>query len=249
MRRRLGLFERDRPVLHERLGKGLGAEVDHPGELGDAAGGDHQVGDAPAHVDQGDHVGGGAVGGRSLIDEGGLGRESADHGERLQVDAADHETGLLGHVHELPHHLSLGGDQQDALLDAAVVVGVGREHLVVEDGLVDRDGDVLLGLELDRGPQLLFVDLRELHGADDDLLVRHPELDALACESALFPEDFEFVGQSVAVDDLALEHESFGKSADRSMRQHVVLLSGLDLDGSDGRLLQSRDPHAFRSSP
>ena len=114
----------------------------------------------------------------------------------------------------------------------------GREDLVVEDGFVDRDGDVLLGLELDSRPQLLLVDLRKLHRTYDDLLVRHAQLDAFACETALFPEDFEFVCEAVCVDDFALEHESLGKSADRSMRQHVVLLSRLDLDGSYGGLLQ-----------
>jgi len=94
--------------------------------------------------------------------------------------------GLLGGLDELRDHVALGGDDED-LLPAGAVFGRHRgQHLEVEDGVGERDGDGLLRLELDGGAKLLGVDDRELHGADHDLLVGHAERETLAVKPLSF---------------------------------------------------------------
>ena len=58
----------------------------------------------------------------------------------------------------------------------ALLGGDAADHLVVEHRLVERHRDLLLGLEADRGLELLRVlDRRQPQGADDDALVGDPE--------------------------------------------------------------------------
>ena len=119
----------------------------------------------------------------------------------------------------------------------------GGQHLEVEDGVVERDGDGLLRLELDRGAKLLGVDDRELHRADDDLLVGHAERETLAREAALFPEALELGGKSVDVDDLAFEDEAFRQRTHGDLSQGVPLTGSPHLRACDRRLFKV-DPDA-----
>ena len=79
---------------------------------------------------------------------------------------------------------------------------------MVEHGLVERHRDRLGRLEADGGVALLLVlDARQLHHADDDLLVRHAEPDVLR-QLGRRDEALEGLGEAVAVHDLAVGHEA-----------------------------------------
>ena len=80
---------------------------------------------------------------------------------------------------------------------------------MVEHGLVERHCDRLGRLEADGGVALLLVlDARKLDHADDDLLVRHSEADALR-QPGLCDEVLQRLGEPVAVDDFAVADEAF----------------------------------------
>ena len=74
-------------------------------------------------------------------------------------------------------HVAPGGDDDHVdLRRRALLGGDAADHLVVEDRLVERHRDLLLGLEADRGLELRRVlDRRQAQGADDDALVGDPE--------------------------------------------------------------------------
>jgi hypothetical protein len=81
-------------------------------------------------------------------------------------------------LHHLPQHVAAGGDRND--LDAALAALGLRvaNHLPVHDGLLERHRDVVLGLEADRGLQLVAVlDCGQPHAAHGDPLVGDAETD------------------------------------------------------------------------
>ena len=205
----VGLLMFEAAILHERLDERLVAQVDDARELRRAAGRDDDVADAGADVDER----AGSVGlGRSLVDERHRRSHRAHERERLKVDAVDGEAGLPGDLHELIDHVALGGDDEHLLPSAALAFARRRrQDLEVQDGLVERDGDGLLRLELDGGAQLLGIDDGELHGAHDDLLVGDADGEPLAGEAGRLPEGLELGRETVDVDDLAFEHQTVGK--------------------------------------
>ena len=82
---------------------------------------------------------------------------------------------------------------------------------MVEHGLVERHRDRLGGLVADGGVALLgVVDARQLDHADDDLLVRDAEPDALR-KTGLLDEALEHLGEPVAVHDLTVTDEAGGQ--------------------------------------
>ena len=225
----------------ERLDERLAAEVDDARELRHAAGRDHEVGDARADVDQRRGLGG--LRAAALVDEGDRRRHGARERERLQVDGLDAEARLLGDLDEAGDHVALRGDEEDLLLARAFLAGDGGEDLVVQDGVVERDRDGFLRLELDRRLELLLVDERELHGTHDDLLIGHAQAEPAAGEPGLLPEALELSGQALDVDDLALEHKTLGQRAHGRSRQRLPRFAAADLSPRDGGLLEI-DPDA-----
>ena len=140
----------DLRVEHLPLGLILGevGELDHGGhEVAEADGheagehrvapvGNHEVGDLRPDVEQ-EH-------GPVLAEEG-VGEGGAGQRERLDVHA-------LGPEPTGPHrrgvardHLPLGGDDENPVEVRTLLPG--PEHHVVEDGLIERHGDVVLRLE------------------------------------------------------------------------------------------------------
>ena len=100
---------------------------------------------------------------------------------------------------------------------------------MVEHGLVERHCDGLGGLEANGGVALLLVlDARKLDHANDDLLVGHSEADALR-QSGFGDEVLEGLGETVAVDDLAVADEAFRQF--EACAAHDA--SALDLGGSE----------------
>ena len=77
-------------------------------------------------------------------------------------------------------HVAAGGHQQDAVAPA----GLGRDELegvIVEDRVLERHGELVLHLELHGRVELARIgDRRRVDDAHDDLLVRHPDANALA---------------------------------------------------------------------
>ena len=137
----VGLLMSEAAVLHDGLDQRLVAEVHDARELRRAAGRDDDVADAGADVDERARPVGLR---RALVDERDRRRDGAHERERLKVDAVDGEAGLARHLHELVDHVALCGDDEDLLAAAALTLARGRrEHLEVQDRLVERDGDGL----------------------------------------------------------------------------------------------------------
>ncbi len=81
-----------------------------------------------------------------------------------------------------------GGDELLAQGAQAVVVDHLLDRVVVEDRLLHRDRDVVLHLERQRLLQLVGRQPRQVHLADDDLLVRDADDDLLAGEPGGGPQ-------------------------------------------------------------
>ncbi len=225
---------------HERLDQGLATDVDDARELRHVVDGDDEVSDARADVHERRRL---CASGGTLIDEGDRRRHRTHQCEGLQIDTLDREPRLAGSLHELRDHVALGSDDEDLLLGAPVLGRARRQHLVVEDRVLERDGDGLLRLELDGGAHLFGVDHGEVHGTHDDLLIGDTERAPLAGEPALLPEALELGAKRLDVDDLALEHEARGKRPYGHSRQREPLARALDLHAGDRRLFKV-DPDA-----
>ena len=77
--------------------------------------------------------------------------------------------------------LAVGGDEQDLPVDGAALVDLLAHDAVVDDRLVDRDRDGLVGAEEHRVRELaLVVDAGDVEAADADVVRREPEPDAAA---------------------------------------------------------------------
>ena len=92
--------------------------------------------------------------------------------EREAVDVHDHgvETRLFDHAHVLDDLGLLHGDQDQ--IHGAVVA---THDVIVEEDLVDRERNVVLGFELHRVSQLLDRHFRNLDLLDDQLAPRHTD--------------------------------------------------------------------------
>ncbi len=87
---------------------------------------------------------------------------------------------------------------------------VGGSHVVaddleIEDGIFDRDRDVVLGLILDGAFELGPLHERQVNESHDDLLVRDADADVFALDSRLSPQIANGRGDRLAVDDLAVD--------------------------------------------
>ena len=103
--------------------------------------------------------------------------------------------------------VAAGAHDDDAHPAAFAVVDT-LEHVVVQHRLLERHRKLLLGLEADRGLELLLVvDRRQLEHAESDLLAGDAEPDALG-QVVLLEEGLDAVGEPVDVDDLTLVEEA-----------------------------------------
>ena len=142
----------------------------------------------------------------------GEGRERSHECERhgihcCRVDAAPLRRRQVG-----AHHLAMGGRQQYPHPGLAVGRADLVEDLEVEDGVLDRDRDQFLGLELERGGQVAFVHEREIGRADDHALAGYTRDDGLAAEATLTPEAADGGTHGFGIDDLAVAHRSQGRA-------------------------------------
>jgi hypothetical protein len=91
------------------------------------------------------------------------------------------------------------------VLAASVGADDDLQRLEVDDRVVDRHRELVLRLETDGGLQLArVVEVGQLEGADDDLLVGYAHADALAQARVLLEEGAERVGEAVYVGHFAV---------------------------------------------
>ena len=106
-------------------------------------------------------------------------------------------------------------------MPSAAVVYAG--HLVIEHGLVERHRDRLRSLEADRRVALLLVlDARQLHHADDDLLVRHAD-PHVAGQPGGGGKALEVLPQRLRIGHLAVSHQPLGQVLARAARHATAV--------------------------
>ncbi len=146
--------------------------------------------------------------------------------------------------------LARRGDQD---LDLVGVVRRWAQDLEIEVDLVQREGDVLVGLGLDGKLEFLFL----LAGRDDDLFgddhrgrQRHGNIAVAAAEA--FPAPLERIADLVQVGDVAVGDKVLRQWLDRIPFEPVSSLAGLrefdqfdrrrrDVDSNQGRRLGFED--------
>ena len=107
--------------------------------------------------------------------------ERPDHSERRQVDSRGLQAGAAHGLKQREHHVAARGDCEDVHHPVALWSVAHPDHAVIEDGLIQRHRDGVLGAKADRRIELLRVlDQRQLERPDDDPLVGDPEPDPLA---------------------------------------------------------------------
>ena len=110
--------------------------------------------------------------------------------ERLEIDAAEPDSGGATRVDEGLDLVARGDDEQHAADDLPAFRHALVYNAVVEDRLVDRDREHLVGLEPDGVVEsLLVVDPRDVERADTDAVARDADPDVLLRKLVLGEED------------------------------------------------------------
>ena len=133
---------------------------------------DDHVGDAGADVDQDL----GTIGQRRR------GREGTQQGERVEVDADRGQPGSADRRQVAGDHVLLGGHQEDPQHPLPALGLELGQHVEVELDALDRDGQVILGLEGERAAELVRWHPGKVHLADHHPLVADTEDDPLGAE-------------------------------------------------------------------
>ena len=133
--------------------------------------------------------------------------DRAQQGEGLEVDPGELELGGVGRREVAVDRLAVGDDERILRVVVPSVVDLGREDVVVDHGLVERDREHLVRAEADRVLELVLVlDAGDLDHADADAAVREPEADAsarqaFAAKNSSAPSERGRVAHLAAVDD------------------------------------------------
>ena len=164
-------------------------------------------------------------------------------------DRAQQREGLEVDPDELDPRLPAGGDvtvdqvavrehEEDAAADLAFLVRRLAQHLVVEDGLVDRDREGFLRAELDRVRELLRVlDARDLQGADADPVRRDAEAHTALRKLVQLEELLQRLGQELGLAELAVRDDARVERPARELEHFGVAVvrdrRGRELRGAD----------------
>ena len=87
-------------------------------------------------------------------------------------------------------------------------IGLAAEYLEVEHCILNGDGYVVLGLELDSADQLGLGHVGHIDVAHDDFLVAHANLSRAAPQAVAVHKGLEFPAEEVGVDDLSVDDET-----------------------------------------
>src|SRR5205823_758454 len=146
--------------------------------------------------------------GRLLLG-GARGRQRAQEREGLEVDPDDGQPGLATRGDVAVDELAVGDDEEDAA-DPLALLGLRlAEDAVVEDGLLDRDRERLLGAEADRVPELPRVDdADDVERSHADPVARDAEPDAPPRELVLAEEGLQRLDERLRVAQLAADDDA-----------------------------------------
>ena len=143
-------------------------------------------------------------------------------------------------------HLAAGGDDDDVHLPRRRRPGLGPDHLPVEHCLLERHRDLVLGLEADRGVELVLVlDERHAQVRTIDPLVGDADADLLG-QLVLGEEILQRRRPGLGVGDLTLAGGARLKRGDagsadrgRAVARHLGRgdAAGLDVEADDGGVL------------
>jgi len=89
-------------------------------------------------------------------------------------------------------------------------LGLRTEHHVVEDSLIQRHGDVVLGLEGYGALEIFCFHAREVEQPHDHPAVRDAEVDRLPLESVRGPELPDLRTEDLYIGDLAVDYRTGG---------------------------------------
>ena len=208
---RFGGLERELEARRDRVGELAPTGAEHAHEPRDAVLVHDHARDTAAERD--DALGAAAVVADRVA-------EAADQRERDQVDRLDSETGALDRVDQAGDRRGMRRSEQH-LHDRLAGLGLDRpEDREVDDGLVERDRDELLGLEPQRTRELLAGHHRHLDLADDQPWARDPDAHAGAAEAELGAKPRDRLADRGGVDDLALAHH-FARQGDLAERDEA----------------------------
>src|SRR4051812_25909509 len=129
--------------------------------------------------------------------------ERAEQRERLEVDAGELDTCAAAGRRVRVHELAIRDDEKNTLLGLAFLDGLAK-HLVVEQRLVDRNRQRLLGAETHGVRDLLRVlDPHQLDRPDTDPVVRDADPNVALRQAVPLEEELERLGERGDVLDLA----------------------------------------------
>jgi hypothetical protein len=185
---------------------------------------DNQVGHPGADIDQ--RLG-------ALLEPGHR-PERTQQRDRVEVDALGPEPGLLHRLQVPGEHLLLGGDQQHPQQPLAAGGLVLADHGVVELGLVDRDGQVVAGLEGERAAQLARLHPGQVDQADDHPLVGHPDDHPPAADPGPPPQVLDRGRHGGGVLDLTVDDRAAGQTGLPDPLEHDLAAADRHLGRANG---------------
>jgi hypothetical protein len=137
---------------------------------------------------------------------------SAQQRDRVQVDAVGPQPSQAHRLEVAGEHLLLGRDQQHPQQALAAGGLVLTDHRVVELGLVDRDGQVVAGLEGQRAAQLVGLHPGHVDQPHDHPLVGHPDDHPPAADPCPSPQVLDRDRDGAGFDDLTVSDHALGQA-------------------------------------
>ena len=113
-------------------------------------------------------------------------------------------------------------------------LGLRTEQYVVEDSLIQRHGDVVLGLEGYGALEILFFHAREVEQPHDHPAVRDAEDNRLPLERVRGPELPDLRTEDLYIGDLAVDYRAGGQPVVPDVPQRELTSAPRDLDRLEG---------------
>src|SRR5262249_46468117 len=140
------------------------------------------------------------------------GTHGAKQSERLEVDADQLDPREPAGLDVVVDRLLVRGREYDTACNAAVVVRGLADDVEVEDGLVDRNRQCLVGTEANGVPELaLIVDSLDVESTDADTVRPDPEPDVAAGQLVIREEPVQRVAEGLDVADLSRDDDPGGE--------------------------------------
>jgi hypothetical protein len=166
---------------------------------------------------------------RAAVDVAVVVAEGVIDGHRRDIDEHGFQLGLLDGVVDVVEQIGFDGDDDDFDLIGVAAI----DELIVPDDLVNRVGDVLLGLEGDDLIDLLFADRRQLDEAGENGLRRDRVIDLRALQLAGL---HHLVEDELGLPETHRIHRGIGEQFPGLVRREdePAVLPGLELGEPNG---------------